>query len=333
MGATRVGRVKQPTALDRVPPDSDKDQRIEANCRRNMRTMYELAKAHGAVCLLSTFVSNEADFAPARSQHSPGLGGAVLTEWRSLTAVAQEHIAAGRWAQAIPLLITARSLDPLYAQTAFDLGKCFEHEGRSELAQEQFSDAIELDVLPNRDSPRLNDFIKDTAQEYGVPVVDFRERFLRLTPQGLIGHAQIVDNCHLDVHGHYLLAYAFLETLAQVEPFTSRCGWHWDRLKTFEEYERALDVTDAEWAETYRHIGFYLGSHFDWAIDAYRKALTYDPQDAEAKQFLILAYYQSHRQAELEQAMAEMERDHPAEFQRMLDTYPELAALRQHAAP
>ena len=326
VGAGRVGMVKQPTSLDLVPPGSEKKRRIEENCRRNLRTMYELARTHNTACLLSTFVSNEVDFPPARSQHTEGLEAAARQEWESLTRAAQERLAAKRWAQAIPLLAKARALDPVYAQTAFDLGTCYRQTGRYDEAQEQFADAIELDALPNRDSPRLNEYVQDVARDYGMPVVEFRKRFQQLASHGLIGHNLIVDNCHLDVRGHYLLARTFLETLAKLQPFASRT-LHWERLKSFEAYERGLNATDAERAETYRHIGTYVGSHFDWAIDAYQQALAYQPHDAGTEQLLILAYYQARRQAELREAMAQMEREHPADFAQMLTAYPELAGV------
>ncbi|MBI3088331.1 MAG: tetratricopeptide repeat protein [Candidatus Omnitrophica bacterium] len=322
----RLGLVKRPTDEDLVLPGSEKKQWIEANARRNLRTMYELTRQAGVACLLSTFVSNEAEFPPSRSVHRAGMDAEALRAWEAAYEAARAHVGAGRWADAIPLLESARALDPQYASAAFDLGTCLRRLGRTEAAQRAFAEAIELDALPNRDSPRLNDDLRQIAQEFGLPLVEFREAFLRTSSDGLIGRQHVVDNCHLDAYGYYLLARTFLETLAPLKPFTQRCAWRWDRLKPFEAYERALPITDAQRAEVYKRIGIYLGSRFDWAVENYQRALAYAPDDPETQQLLVLAYYQSGRQRELAEAMADMARRHPAEFARMLQDYPELAA-------
>ncbi len=86
---------------------------------------------------------------------------------------------------------------------------------------------------------------------------------------------------------------------------------------------------DAQWAQTYKELGVYLGSHADRAIAAFRTARHYAPRDPQIEQLLALAYYRGGRRDECAQVLRELEWDHADVFTALLREFPELAALRQ----
>jgi lysophospholipase L1-like esterase len=143
------------------------------------------------------------------SIHAPGMTGEKLREWENLSANARIEMKSGRWARALAMLEKSARLDPQYARTWSDIGKCLENLGRFQEARKAYWRHIDL-------SDRLittgfNTIIRRTALEQECPLLDVQALFEKAAPHGIPGYELFVDSMHPNEAGNLLIASALAD--------------------------------------------------------------------------------------------------------------------------
>lgn len=165
--------------------------------RHNIESMVKECLERGVAVLLLKVPVNLKDWIPNVSLHDPGCRGEKRRKWHEAFREGVTRWEAQDLEGAVKSLEAAIDLDPGYAASHFYLGKALHGLGRFEEAKEYFLQAQERDAFPFRCLPRMNAILHETAEKFGVPLVDvvsaLEETFTR---DGIIGMDALVDYVH-----------------------------------------------------------------------------------------------------------------------------------------
>ena len=206
--------------LDYYSRDVEFHRQVTEHFRVNLGRMVEIARAAGAEVILVTVPVNERSFGPFKSQHRDGLSDSDRARHAELLAVAAAALEAGDAEQALARAAEAVGLDDLHAGGHYLLGTAQLAAGDEAAAAASFERAIAEDVCPLRALPEMNRAIAETAERYGVELVDFRARLKGLDQAGatpkLLGSEQFLDHVHPTVETHGLLGRALFDRMARM---------------------------------------------------------------------------------------------------------------------
>lgn len=192
--------------------DPDWQAAVVEHYEANLRAMIGLCRAAGVPMLLVLPPSNLADCPPFKSQPSDNLSAVDRARWAEQVAAAatcfQSDVAA-----AVTHLEAAIALDPLYAQTWYDLGKCLEALERWEEARVALTAARDLDICPLRMLSVMEERCRRVAAETGTPFLDAATLVAAACPHQLPGSPVLIDHVHPGPEGHQMLAWALLERM------------------------------------------------------------------------------------------------------------------------
>ena len=175
-----------------------------------LRGVITLAKSYEIPTVLSTLVSNIAQFDPEDSTiyESP--------ETLALFVSAKDLEQSGKYAEALEVLqsIAAKPL-PSPAHVYYHMGKCYQGLGRYDQAREYYWKA--MDVGDQRRTNRWqNEVIRRLASEYGVDLLDAAALFEAHARHGLPGYDLFMDAHHPNLEGYILLAQGFARELEKM---------------------------------------------------------------------------------------------------------------------
>jgi tetratricopeptide (TPR) repeat protein len=203
------------------------DPRLETvygHFRANLEDICRLAGTGGIPVILCTVSSNLKDHAPFASQHRPNLTDAEKSRWETLYERGVAAETSGDWDGAMESYSAAMQVDDRYADLHFRMGRCYWQSGQFDKAKESFILARELDTLRFRADNRINEVIRDVAQELGGPtpnavsLVDAVKLFEENSPHGTPGEALFYEHVHMNFSGNYLLARAVFEQVRKRLP-------------------------------------------------------------------------------------------------------------------
>src|SRR5262249_16618623 len=127
--------------------------------------------------------------------------------------------------QAAEVLKRAIALDPLYAQTHFELGNCWLEQGFKSEARDEFIKAKDLDVCPLRMLEPMKKVIHDVAEQTGTPLVDADALIAAKSRNGFPDRQWLVDHVHPTMSGHQLIADAIADKMEQLQLIHRRPDW------------------------------------------------------------------------------------------------------------
>jgi len=212
-----------------VPAD---DPRLEAHYqhfRRNLHDISQAARKADAETILCTVAVNLRHCPPFASAHRPGLSRTKKDQWGRSFRAGVELERSGNPADAVTKYLAAAKIDDRHAELHFRLARCYlalEHPG---IARHAFALARDLDALRFRADSRINDIIREVANDEandGVHLVD-AERALAMcdrAPDGLPGEELFFEHVHLTFEGNYELAKAILPKVVELLPEDFRSG-------------------------------------------------------------------------------------------------------------
>jgi tetratricopeptide (TPR) repeat protein len=116
-----------------------------------------------------------------------------------------------------------------------------------------------------RASEEFNDIIRDTAREFGVPVVPMNSTFELNSPHGLMGKNLFLEHLHPNIDGYFLMADAYFEHMKSHGLISS--NWDSTRIKPSSHYRRhwgfsALDSIYADLSIFYLKGGWPFKADF-----------------------------------------------------------------------
>jgi tetratricopeptide (TPR) repeat protein len=186
--------------------------------RRNLEDICRVAAGAGAETVMCTVGANLRDCPPFASLHRPGLTPEQQKGWDGIYQQGVEAESQGKQAQAVASYLQAAQVDDSYAELQFRLGRCYGLSGDYESAQDRYIRARDLDTLRFRADTRINEIIREVAEQAkrkGVRLAHVAEALDANSPHGLSGEEFFYEHVHLTFEGNYVVAKTVLE---QIEP-------------------------------------------------------------------------------------------------------------------
>lgn len=252
----------------------------------DLRAMLDASLESGAVPLLATAVSNQADVDP-RLYPADGL---TLAQTRELLDRGERLEAAGAPGAAAALYAGAAARSRDFAPYAkFRLGRLSRARGRFADARRAFEEASDEDFADNfgRATRAQNEIVRRLAAERGLPAVDAVAAFRDASPHGLLGLSLFSDGHHPNMAGRLLLARAYARALSGYRREPEAPALDGERaafaaLGLDERRRAAALVYSAKWwlCSAARQADPRL--RLDMAERRFDEALALDPGDAEA---------------------------------------------------
>jgi tetratricopeptide (TPR) repeat protein len=190
--------------------------------RRNLQDICRLGAGAGAEMVLCTVGVNLRDCPPFASLHRPGLTPQQRKDWEASCRQAGEMEARDQHAEAVASYLQAAQIDDSHAELQFRLGRCYQLAGDPANARDRYVRARDLDTLRFRADTRINEIVRETAQQAkraNVHLADVAAALDANTPHGLPGEEFFYEHVHLTFDGNYLVART---ALGQIEPLLIR---------------------------------------------------------------------------------------------------------------
>jgi tetratricopeptide (TPR) repeat protein len=287
--ATRLGQLMNSllTALHPPPPsksewggmemflnqrlrmDDPRMKNVYQNFQQNLADIIRAGTKSGAGIVLSTVAVNLKDCAPFASLHQPGLSAGELAEWKSNFSGGVAAQQAGQFAEARTAFQRAAETDNSYAELHFRLGQCDLTIGDAVSAQTEFARARDLDALRFRCDSRLNELIRQAAEDNAgkrVRLTDAEKDFAMASLDGLPGADLFYEHVHLTFAGNYLLAKDIAAQVEQLQPATVASTA--ERWPDIADCARRLARTERAWQQALSEMrGRLADPPFTWQLN------------------------------------------------------------------
>jgi Flp pilus assembly protein TadD len=201
-------------------------QRILEHFEINLKRIVATARSTGAEVVLVTPASNLKDCSPFKSEHSAELADESLQSWTQLFEQARQLDRSGKFEDALQTYRRAESLDPLFAELHWRIGRVLLKLKRFDQARVAFTRAIDEDVCPLRAVSEVVRTVRRTADQLNVPLVDF-EQLIASQARQEQGHSSpgdqsFLDHVHPTISTNGQLAAAIIEQLIEADVIKAR---------------------------------------------------------------------------------------------------------------
>jgi len=206
---------------------ADSDPRLGAvyeNFGQNLKDIIAAGQNSGAKIVLSTVAVNLKDCAPFASLHPPDLSESRLNEWQRFFDAGAKAQQSGDFRQAATDYDQAERMDQSFAELRFRRGQCALALNDVGTAQKEFIAARDLDALRFRCDSRLNDIIRQLA-ENKVALADGERALAEASSDGIPGAEFFYEHVHLTFQGNYFLARAIAEKVEKVLMLPESAPW------------------------------------------------------------------------------------------------------------
>ena len=188
----------------RVPADDPRLPHVYENFEANLRRLCRGARGASVPVLLSTVIVNLEDLPPFASVHRDALTRTEEARWRELFDQGAALENDGRWEKARRAFAQAEQIDDGHAELQYRAGRCDLALGRSDAARERFLRARDLDALRFRADSRINEIIRETANELAAHDVHLADAAGEVTSPD--GEDLFYEHVHFTFEGNYQLA-------------------------------------------------------------------------------------------------------------------------------
>jgi tetratricopeptide (TPR) repeat protein len=204
-------------------------KQILENYRFNLVRMIEIARSAGADMLLVVPASNVKDASPFKSQHKDDLSEEQHAEWLQFFERGRSLQAAGRPDEALREYQRAAKIDDRFAELHYRMGQLLLEMRRLAEARIALERALDEDVCPLRVLPEIQEILRETAQEFSIPLVDaedlLRNECLRRFGHNSPGREYFLDHVHPTIETNRLLAETMVERLIDESIIERRTSW------------------------------------------------------------------------------------------------------------
>lgn len=187
---------------------------VYRNFQSNLGDILDDVRGMGAEAVVCTVAVNLKDGGPFASNHRPGLSKSDETSWEKFYGDGRKNLAAGDAAGALPLFEKAASLDDVHADLAYQRALALSKLGRWRESLPFYQRARDLDTLRFRADTRINDILRRTAADRGLPLADIDKAFMESSAGGVPGHEFLLEHVHMTFAGNDLTARRILDALA-----------------------------------------------------------------------------------------------------------------------
>ena len=211
--------------VDRIPlnavgPDAyHRDDRFKeqviGHFRLSLTRLLEVAERCGAKVVLVAPASNYRHAKPFKNEHTAGLTGPLLDEWRSAFREAISALQAEDYSTAHRRLERCRAINPRHAATHYHLGQTLLALDRPREARAAFRQAIEEDICPLRAIDATLTTLQATAAARAVPLIDFQAVLEARSEFGITGENFFHDHLHLTIEANRILALEIITSMEE----------------------------------------------------------------------------------------------------------------------
>jgi len=204
-----------------VRADSDGLQIVYRHFRKNLEDIARIAQKNKIPVIFSSVGCNLKDSPPFASVHRADITENQKNKWEKLYQEGTASETAGEYDKAVSLYLAAAKIDDTYADLQFRLGRCYWAMGRYEKARQSYIKARELDTLRFRPGSRINEIIRDVAdnrQTDGIYFVDTAGILEANSPNNTPGRELFYEHVHFNFTGNYIVAKIIFEQIEKVLP-------------------------------------------------------------------------------------------------------------------
>ena len=108
------------------------------------------------------------------------------------------------------------SLDDQNHSSAVDTyrnARILENQGKFTQAKSEYYKAKDLDALRFRAPEEFNEILDKLAKQFQYPIIPMKTFFEKYSPHGIIGNTLVLEHLHPNIHGYYIMAMAFLDSI------------------------------------------------------------------------------------------------------------------------
>jgi len=182
---------------------------------------------------------------------------------------AKKSIDQNRFEEAKILIKNAEKIDSDVAELQWQKARLNEKTKNFAKAKVTYKLASDLDGRPWRNLSEFSDGVREISKDENTLLFDSQKALESASPQGLLGKELIIDNCHPNLKGQFILARGILNTLYENNIIAHQKEWKFKNLKTPKFYTEKLFPTKKELAESHFRTGTYI---LTWV------PLRYDPK-------------------------------------------------------
>lgn len=222
--------------LTQGPETYRRDDRLRARVldhyRYNLERMIEMGRSVGAEVLLVTPASNLKDCTPFKSELRPGLSESDVDAFRELSGSGFDMEAGDRPDEMLAAVNRLLDLDDRHAHAHFRRGQLLFRLGRFQEAKSEFERARDEDVCPLRAVGKIQQIVREVADEHHVAIVDFARLVEDVAEHGIPGEEQFLDHVHPTIEMHRVLALKLIKELERQQVVQTGSTWTAESIAT-----------------------------------------------------------------------------------------------------
>lgn len=308
--------------------DESEVQKIEDRYKANIEGILRLSRKNGFDVVLLTVPVNMLGHAPGKSLHKPSLTEKELQEWESSFTIGKKMEKDGNLDSAIVHYQKCLSIDPMYGEVYFRLGRTYDLKGDYVSAKKAYEEAADYDRLRSGAMPRLNNLIRQLARQHPeIILVDVVEFLEKKESHHILSGDFFYDDVHPYGYVHKMIAEQILRALALRNKIEKSTQWRWNFL------ENAMAEDPKKWkaiGDEKSPTKFFWRGMYAWEMRRYNEAivnleegLEKDPSFKEAYGFLGEAHMHLGDKKKACRAFDKLKEDENI-FQNVITQYPEI---------
>jgi tetratricopeptide (TPR) repeat protein len=203
---------------NRIAPDDRRKETVYRNFEGNLRDLAAAGMDSGAKVILNTVSVNLKDSPPFASLTDSHRPAAERQRFEQTFAAAKSLQARSNFAAAAEGFAAAVRLEPQFAEAHYRLGQC-ELELTNADAAEQFQAACDMDALPFRADTRINQIIRQVAQQRAgdrLTLCDAEQALAQAGSGHIAGDETFFEHVHFNFDGNYRLGKMWAEQVGLV---------------------------------------------------------------------------------------------------------------------
>jgi tetratricopeptide (TPR) repeat protein len=204
-----------------IRKDDENLQVVYEHYKTNLEDITRTIRKKGTQVILCSVGSNLKDSAPFVSLHRADITDDEKEKWENLYHNGEKYENSGKHDQALQSYLAAADIDSDYADLHFRIARAYWQLGNFEKARNEYILARETDTLRLRADNRINQIIREVADNNkgkGVWFVDSVKAFEQNSPNSTIGQELFYEYVHMNFKGNYILANAVFRQVEKILP-------------------------------------------------------------------------------------------------------------------
>ncbi len=202
---------------NQIPPNDPRKETVYRNYEANLNDIVNAGVRSGAKVILNTVAVNLKDSPPFASMTNSNLPAADAQRFDGIFAEAKSLQSQSNFSAAADSFAQAAKLEPQFAEVHYRLAQC-ELALTNAGAPEEFQAACDDDALPFRADTRINNAIRQVAQQQAgdrLVLCDAEKNLALASPAHIAGDETFYEHVHFNFNGNYRLGKLWAEQIGR----------------------------------------------------------------------------------------------------------------------